>query len=417
VTFFSFLKFNKMAKGRDNKPHIGIFGRRNVGKSSFINALVGQEIAIVSDQAGTTTDPVKKSIEIFGIGPAIIIDTAGIDDSGELGRKRIAKSLEALKTIDCAVLMISGNIFGDYELDLIHKFGEWDIPYIIVSNKSDIEPLQQFTEARILETSEAPVFEFSANHPVNIEKILDGLKKTIPESAYFKTSLLGDIVKPGDYVLLITPIDNEAPDGRMILPQQMAIRDVLDNNAINIVLKEDQVENFIKNSGIKPRIAITDSQVFHKMKKIIPVDIPLTSFSIIFARMKGDFENYKKGTPALDLLKDGDRVLILESCSHQVNCDDIGRYKLPDWITKHSKKKIEFDIVAGLTKVERDFKDYALVVQCGGCMVTRKQLSNRLKPAVDSGIPVTNYGLAIAWMNGIFERAIEPFNKVNSKGL
>jgi [FeFe] hydrogenase H-cluster maturation GTPase HydF len=404
-----------MAKGRDNKPHIGIFGRRNVGKSSFINALVGQEIAIVSDQAGTTTDPVKKSIEIFGIGPAIIIDTAGIDDSGELGRKRIAKSLEALKTIDCAVLMISGNIFGDYELDLIHKFGEWDIPYIIVSNKSDIEPLQEFTEARILEVSGAPVFEFSSSHPVNLDHILEGLKKTIPESAYFKTSLLGDIIKPGDYVLLITPIDNEAPDGRMILPQQMAIRDVLDNNAINIVLKEGQVENFIKNSGIKPRIAITDSQVFHKMKKIIPVDIPLTSFSIIFARMKGDFENYKKGTPALDHLKDGDRVLILEACTHQVNCDDIGRYKLPDWITKHSKKKIEFDIVAGLTKVERDFKDYALVVQCGGCMVTRKQLSSRLKPAVDSGIPVTNYGLAIAWMNGIFNRAIQPFEKRDLK--
>ncbi len=400
-----------MAKGRDNKPHIGIFGRRNVGKSSFINALVGQEIAIVSDQAGTTTDPVKKSIEIFGIGPAIIIDTAGIDDSGELGKKRIGKSMEALKTIDCAVLMISGNVFGDHELDLIHKFGEWDIPYIIVSNKSDIEPLNQFTEARILETSNAPVFEFSSNNPVNIEQILDGLKKTIPESAYFKTSLLGDIIKPGDYVLLITPIDNEAPDGRMILPQQMAIRDVLDNNAINIVLKEDQVENFIKNSGIKPRIAITDSQVFHKMKKIVPEDIPLTSFSIIFARMKGDFENYKKGTPALDHLKDGDRVLILESCSHQVNCDDIGRYKLPDWIKKHSEKKLEFDIVAGLTKVERDFKDYALVVQCGGCMVTRKQLSSRLKPAVDMGVPVTNYGLAIAWINGIFDRAIQPFTK------
>jgi [FeFe] hydrogenase H-cluster maturation GTPase HydF len=398
-----------MAKGRDNKPHIGIFGRRNVGKSSFINALVGQEIAIVSDQAGTTTDPVKKSIEIFGIGPAIIIDTAGIDDSGELGKKRIGKSMEALKTIDCAVLMISGNIFGDHELDLIHKFGEWDIPYIIVSNKSDIEPLNQFIEARILETSNAAVFEFSSNHPLNIEKILDGLKKTIPESAYFKTSLLGDIIKPGDYVLLITPIDNEAPDGRMILPQQMAIRDVLDNNAINIVLKEDQVDNFFKNSGIKPRIAITDSQVFHKMKKIVPADVPLTSFSIIFARMKGDFENYKKGTPALDHLKDGDRVLILESCSHQVNCDDIGRYKLPDWIKKHSEKKLEFDIVAGLTKVERDFKDYVLVVQCGSCMVTRKQLSSRLKPAVDMGVPVTNYGLAIAWMNGIFDRAIQPF--------
>lgn len=402
-----------MAKGKDNKPHIGIFGRRNVGKSSFINALVGQEIAIVSDQAGTTTDPVKKSIEIFGIGPAIIIDTAGIDDSGELGKKRIGKSLEALKTIDCAVLMISGNIFGDYELDLIHKFGEWDIHYIIVSNKSDLEPLKQFTEARILEASNAPVFEFSATHPANMDQILDGLKKAIPETAYFKASLLGDIIKPGDYVLLITPIDNEAPDGRMILPQQMAIRDVLDNNAINIVLKEDQVENFIKNSGIKPRIAITDSQVFHKMKKIVPEDIPLTSFSIVFARMKGDFEYYKKGTPALDTLKDGDRVLILESCSHQVNCDDIGRFKLPNWISKHSGKNIEFDIVAGLSKVEREMTDYALVVQCGGCMVTRKQLSSRLKPAVDADIPVTNYGLAIAWMNGIFNRAIQPFEKVN----
>lgn len=400
-----------MAKGRDNKPHIGIFGRRNVGKSSFINALVGQEIAIVSDHAGTTTDPVKKSIEIFGIGPAVIIDTAGIDDSGELGKKRIGKSLEALKTIDCAVLMISANIFGDYELDLIHKFGEWDIPYIIVSNKSDLEPLRQFTEARILEVSNAPVFEFSSTHPANMDQILDGLKKAIPETAYFKASLLGDIIQPGDYVLLITPIDNEAPDGRMILPQQMAIRDVLDNNAINIVLKEDQVENFIKNSGIKPRIAITDSQVFHKMKKIVPEDIPLTSFSIVFARMKGDFENYKKGTPALDHLKDGDRVLILESCSHQVNCDDIGRFKLPNWISKHSGKNIEFDIVAGLSKVEREMTDYALVVQCGGCMVTRKQLSSRLKPAVDSGIPVTNYGLAIAWMNGIFNRAIQPFEK------
>jgi [FeFe] hydrogenase H-cluster maturation GTPase HydF len=218
-------------------------------------------------------------------------------------------------------------------------------------------------------------------------------------------------------VLLITPIDNEVPDGRMILPQQMAIRDVLDNNAINIVLKEDQVENFIKNSGIKPCIAITDSQVFHKMKKIVPEDIPLTSFSIIFARMKGDFENYRKGTRALDQLKDGDRVLILESCSHQVNCEDIGRYKLPDWIIKHSEKKLEFDIVAGLTNVERDFKDYALVVQCGGCMVTRKQLSNRLKPEVDMGVPVTNYGLAIAWMNGIFDRAIKPFEKKHYNGL
>jgi [FeFe] hydrogenase H-cluster maturation GTPase HydF len=402
-----------MAKGRDIKPHIGIFGRRNVGKSSFINALVGQEIAIVSDQAGTTTDPVKKSIEIFGIGPAIIIDTAGIDDSGELGRKRIAKSLESLKTIDCAVLMIAENTFGEHEVSLIARFKEYEIPFIAVYGKSDIEPIVSHTAEQIQKVADVPILLFSVNDPVNLKDVAHELKKAIPETAYHLTSLLGDLIRPGDYVLLITPIDNEAPDGRMILPQQMAIRDVLDNNAINIVLKEDQVENFIKNSGIKPRIAITDSQVFHKMKKIVPADVPLTSFSIIFARMKGDFENYKKGTPALDHLKDGDWVLILEACTHQVNCDDIGRYKLPDWIKKHTGKKLEFDIIAGLTKVERDFKDYALVVQCGGCMVTRKQLSNRLKPAVDSGIPVTNYGLAIAWMNGIFDRAIEPFNKIN----
>ncbi len=400
-----------MTKGRDHKPHIGIFGRRNVGKSSFINALVGQEIAIVSEHAGTTTDPVRKSIEIFGIGPAIIIDTAGIDDTGDLGRKRIMKSMEALKTIDCAVLMIAGNTFGDHEVNLIGKFDEWQIPYIIVNNKSDLEPLQEYTEARILEASNAPVFEFSVLQSGNMDQVLDGLRKTIPESAYFKTSLLGDIIKPGDYVLLITPIDNEAPDGRMILPQQMAIRDVLDNNAINIVLKEDQVENFIINSGIKPRIAITDSQVFGKMKKIIPNDIPLTSFSIVFARLKGNFEQYKIGTPALDKLSDGDRILILESCSHQVNCDDIGRFKIPAWIKNYTQKNIEFDVVAGLSKVERDIKDYALVIQCGGCMVTRKQLSSRLKPAVDSGVPVTNYGMAIAWMNGIFNRAIQPFVK------
>jgi [FeFe] hydrogenase H-cluster maturation GTPase HydF len=402
-----------MSKGRDNKPHIGIFGRRNVGKSSFINALVGQEIAIVSDQAGTTTDPVKKSIEIFGIGPAIIIDTAGIDDTGELGEKRIFKSMEILKIVDCAILMITENQFGDHERNLISRFNEYNIPHIIVYNKSDIEPLKIQTAENVTESSDAPLLICSLFDPASLNYVVEELKKVIPETAFSKSSLLGDLIVPGDYVLLITPIDKEAPDGRMILPQQMAIRDVLDNNAINIVLKEDQVENFIKNSGIKPRIAITDSQVFHKMKKIIPENIPLTSFSIVFARMKGDFENYKKGTPSLDQLKDGDRVLILESCSHQVNCDDIGRFKLPNWIQKYSGKNIDFEIVAGLSKVERDFKDYALVVQCGGCMVTRKQLSNRLKPAIDAHVPVTNYGLAIAWMNGIFDRAVQPFEQPN----
>lgn len=401
-----------MGKGRDNKPHIGIFGRRNTGKSSFINTLVGQDIAIVSDHAGTTTDPVKKSIEIFGIGPAILIDTAGIDDTGDLGAKRIAKTMDALKLVDCAVLMIAQNQFDRYEKNLIKEFNNWNIPFIIVHNKADLEPLKGETVQAIHQQARTLIFPFNTFKPVNLEHVVEELKKVIPETVFHKPSLIGDLVNPGDYVLLITPIDNEAPDGRMILPQVMAIRDVLDNDCINIVLKEDQVEHFLKTSGIKPRIAITDSQVFGKMKEIIPKDIPLTSFSIIFARMRGDFKAYMNGTPKLNDLKDGDRILVLESCTHQVNCDDIGRHKIPAWLKKHSGKKLEFDVVAGLNKVERDLEDFALVIQCGGCMVTRKQLCNRLKPATDVEVPVTNYGMAIAWMNGIYDRAIEPFVKV-----
>jgi len=401
-----------MAKGRDNKPHIGIFGRRNTGKSSFINTLVGQDIAIVSDHAGTTTDPVKKSIEIFGIGPAIIIDTAGIDDKGELGAKRIEKTMDALKMVDCAILMLTDNQFDNFEINLIEEFNNWNIPCLIVHNKSDLSALKGELIDKIHEYTRVTIFPFSTINPINLIHVVRELKKIIPETVFQKPSLIGDLVKPGDYVLLVTPIDNEAPDGRMILPQVMAIRDVLDNDCINIVLKEDQVEHFLKTSNIKPAIAITDSQVFGKMKEIVPEDIPLTSFSIVFARMRGDFASYMKGTPKLDELKDGDRILILESCTHQVNCDDIGRFKIPDWLKKYSGKQLEFDVVPGLNRVERDIEDYSLVIQCGGCMVTRKQLRNRLIPAVDVDVPVTNYGMAIAWMNGIYDRAIEPFAKV-----
>lgn len=402
-----------MATGRDNKPHIGIFGRRNAGKSSFINCLVDQEIAIVSDQAGTTTDPVKKSMEIFGIGPAVLIDTAGIDDKGELGKKRIRKSLEILKHVDSAVLLISENGFGRPELELITSFNKWDVPFIIVHNKADIQTLEEDTRREIYRTTGNMVHGFSAVKTENLEGIITAIKKIVPESVYNKPPLIGDLVKKGDYVLLITPIDNEAPDGRMILPQVMAIRDVLDHDCINIVLKENQVENFFKTSGIKPGIAITDSQVFNKMKDVVPADVPFTSFSIVFARHRGDFDNYLMGTPQLDKLKDGDRLLILESCTHQVNCDDIGRHKLPGWINEYTEKKLTYDVVAGLSNVERNISDYALVVQCGGCMVTRRQLKNRLKPAIEAGVPVTNYGLTIAWINGIFDRVTEPFRKGN----
>jgi len=396
-----------MSKGRDNKPHIGIFGRRNNGKSSLINVLIGQDIAIVSEQPGTTTDPVKKSIEIFGIGPAIIIDTAGIDDEGELGEKRIHKSIEALKTVDCAILVISNNNFGEYEVNLIEKFEEYTIPYFILHNKADIEKLEKKTIDLIRYYCKATTIDFSAAKPENIEQVIDLLKKTIPETSYQQINIFEGLIKKNDLVLLVTPIDSEAPDGRMILPQMMAVRDALDKNTICILVRETELEEFFKK-GIRPSIVVTDSQAFAFVNKIVPNDIPLTSFSILFARLKGDFDKYLEGSKKLDQLKDGDKILILESCTHRVSCQDIGRFKLPNWIKNYSNKNLEFEIVAGTNSAQHPIYEYALVIQCGGCMFTRKQILNKLKPFIDAGVPVSNYGLAIAFMNGILNRVIQP---------
>jgi [FeFe] hydrogenase H-cluster maturation GTPase HydF len=394
--------------GKDIKPHIGIFGRRNNGKSSFINLLVGQDLAIVSNHAGTTTDPVKKSVEIFGIGPAILIDTAGIDDSGDLGEKRIKKTHEVIKKVDCAILLIANNEFKVFELDLIQRFNEYDIPYLIVHNKSDLEKINKLTVDTIQSITSAEILDFSTIESHNLDELIELIKKTIPQTAYQKPSLFADLVKPKDVVLLITPVDSEAPDGRMILPQNMAIRDVLDNDCICVTVKETEIEDFLK-LGVKPALAVTDSQAFGLVSKLIPEDVPLTSFSIIFARLKGDFEKYLEGTPHISNLQDGDKVLILESCTHQVSCDDIGRFKIPNWLTKFTQKQLEFKVVSGLSEIDEDIEDFALIVQCGGCMVTKKQLHSRLKPAVETGVPVTNYGLAIAYMHGIFERATAMF--------
>jgi len=397
------------SKARDSKPHIGIYGRRNNGKSSIINILTGQETAIVSEIAGTTTDPVRKSIEIFGIGPVIIIDTAGIDDSGELGMKRIAKSKETLKTIDLAILVISHNEFDEPEKNLIRDFKRFEVPFVILHNKSDEEKIKPDLKKLIQEDYEVPVINFSAKFPENIEEVVRYLQQQMPETAYRKTTLVGDLITRGDSVLLITPIDTEAPEGRMILPQMQVIRDVLDYEGIAILCKENEVESFVRKLFPKPVLAITDSQVFPKADASIPKDIPLTSFSIVLARQKGDFEAYMKGTQKISKLKDGDCILILESCTHHVTCDDIGRFKIPRWLTQFTGKNLQFDTVAGLSKILRPVTDYAMVIQCGGCMITRKQVVNRLKPAIEAGIPVTNYGMAIAYIHGIFDRAIEPF--------
>jgi hydrogenase maturation GTPase HydF len=394
---------------RDLKPHIGIFGRRNVGKSSFINALTGLDVAIVSEVPGTTTDPVKKSMEILGVGPAIIIDTAGIDDSGELGEKRIAKTLDVIKQIDCAILLITDNTFGEFEETLIRKFYKADVDCLIVYNKVDMEPLLNSTIKEIQQYTNAPIVEFSAKTNFNINCVIETLKSIIPETAYQKPSLLKGLINRGDIVLLITSNDSEAPEGRLILPQVMAIRDVLDNGAINIVVNETELELFLHNTGIKPKLIITDSQVFKTVNKIVPPDIPLTGFSVAYAHMRGPFDDYVKGAGKISDLKDGDHILILESCTHQVSCDDIGRFKIPKWLREYTKKQLDFDVVAGLDEIKNPITDYALVIQCGSCMITRKQVFSRLAEAIEAGVPVTNYGLTIAWINGIFERAIAPF--------
>ncbi len=395
-------------KGRDLKPHVGIFGRRNSGKSSLINYLTGQTTAIVADEPGTTTDPVKKSVEIFGVGPAIVVDTAGIDDSGKVGKLRVEKALKIIPTIDMAILVIAENQFGQCEEQLVRLFENYSVPFVVIHNKADVVALMPTLASELKKKFGVDVLDFSTKNPENKGPLIELLKTNIPKTAYTNVSLFKGIVKPKEVVLLVTPIDSAAPEGRMILPQVMAWRDILDNDCICISAKESELEDFFK-LGIKPSLVVTDSQAFELVSSIVPHDVALTGFSVIFARYRGDFEKYLEGTPSIDQLQDGDRVLILESCTHQVSCDDIGRFKIPRWLEKYTGKKLHFDMVAGFSDLLSEPGSYKLAIQCGGCVVTAKQLKGRLKPFVDAGIPVTNYGLAIAYVNGIFDRITEPF--------
>ena len=403
-----------MKKGRENKPHIGIYGRRNYGKSSFINCITGQKIAIVSNVAGTTTDPVKKSYEITGFGPVILIDTAGIDDSGDLGIQRIEKTIDTVKLIDLAILVIIDNKFGDFEELLISEFKKFKTPFIIVHNKSDLVKIKSDFKQFLIKKYNVSVSEFSSINCSNIELVVKSIQKAIPEASYKQLSLVGDLISYGDIVLLITPIDLEAPAGRLILPQVQIIRDILDNDAVVIVLKEREVDAFLRKTKIKPKLAITDSSIFLKADASVPKDIPLTGFSVVLARLKGNFNKYIEGTPKIDELKDGDNILLLESCSHHVSCEDIGRVKIPRWLNNYTGKNLNFDVVSGLDNLKKDITDYSIVIQCGGCMITSKQLVNRLKQAIDNKIPVTNYGMTIAYIQGVYNRAIEPFTEKNN---
>ena len=395
---------------RDIKPHIGIYGRTNSGKSTLINLLTGQPIAIVSDQAGTTTDPVKKSIEIFGIGPVILIDTAGIDDTSELGKQRVGKTCQTLKEIDCAILVIADSQFGQPEEQLIKQFQELALPYILVNNQ--FNGAHQKNVIPNIPSIEITTGAINLNIlKDNPQPIIEALKEALPESAYKKVSMLGGLVKPNDVIVLVTPIDDEAPEGRLILPQVMAIRNALDNDCICVVLKETNLQQYFDTMP-HPDLVVTDSQAFAVVSKIVPEEVPLTSFSILLARLRGDFENYLKGTPCLLKLQDGDKILMLESCTHEISCGDIGRVKLPALIRKFTGKNIQFDYVAGLAPVEH-IEQYAMAIQCGGCVATRKQLLNRTNLAVKAGIPISNYGMAIAFMTGVFDRVISPFKSLN----
>ncbi len=399
--------------------NIGLFGRRNVGKSTLMNLLTGQNITIVSPTPGTTTDPVKKRVEIYGVGSCNIIDTPGIDDLGEVGNKRVEASKKVAKEVDMAILVIDSNVISAYEKDLLNLFDELKLPFIVVFNKIDIEDITEDTVGYFLSNYNIKPISLSSKILDSdridkvVQTILDEIVKIL--SRLNRTnikSILDGIVKEGDTIILVCPIDSQAPTGRLILPQVMAIRDILDHKATAVVLQPEQLVshfNYTKdaktiNGGRK--IVITDSQAFEKVSKMVPKDVPLGSFSILMSRLKGDYQRYIEGVKKIDKLSDGDRVLILESCSHHSSCDDIGRVKLPKLMEKYSGKSLNFTFVSGLDIIPEN--NYSLVLQCGGCMMTNKQIENRLKPFIDSGIAITNYGISIAYMNGLF--ANENFN-------
>lgn len=388
-------------KGNELKPRIGLFGRRNVGKSSLVNYLTGQQTAIVSDTAGTTTDPVRKSMEIGGIGPVVLVDTAGIDDEGALGMQRVEKSMAALAEVDLALLLFTE--WGDPEEKVERWCTEHGTPLLKIRTKAD---LVQQTDKR--EGIWISVYSDNADR----DSLIALIKDKLPESAYRGGTLLGDIVQAGDTVVLVTPIDSSAPEGRMILPQVQVLRDLMDLHAVAVFCQPEELASpacgVIQKS--KPSLVITDSQVFAKVAAVVPDDIPLTSFSVVLARQKGLFDEYLKGTHTIGDLKDGDRVLLLESCTHNVTCEDIGRVKLPRMLRKATGRQLDCDIVGGQSPLPQNLGGYALVIQCGGCVITRQQVKARLLPALEAGVPVSNYGLALAWCNGIFDRATRIFN-------
>lgn len=392
---------------RGQRLHIALFGRRNAGKSSLINALTGQEVAIVSDVPGTTTDPVAKAMEILPLGPVMIIDTAGIDDVGELGALRVKKSFEVLNRTDLALLVIDpGRGFGPYEEEVLKRCEEYKVPVVTVINKIDLYP-EVVRNGLGVELASPKVF-VSALTRQGIEELKQVIIQHAPKDWTMPT-IVGDLIQPGDLVVLVIPIDKAAPKGRLILPQQQVIRDIIDHDAVAIMVKERELKHALSHLGVKPRLVITDASAYLKAAADTPPDVLFTSFSVLFARYKGDLETLVMGVKAVDKLRPGDRVLIAEACTHHPIEDDIGRVKIPRWLRSRVGGELHFDVVAGSGPLPENLGDYKLIVHCGACMLNRKEMLSRLMQARRAGVPIVNYGVIMAHMHGVLRRALSPF--------
>ena len=389
-----------------NRVHIGFFGRRNAGKSSVVNAVTGQELAVVSEVKGTTTDPVQKAMELLPLGPVVIIDTPGIDDEGALGELRVKKTRQILNKTDIAVLVVDAaeGMRGSDE-ELVRLFCEKNINYLIVYNKQDL--LSEIPAAGPQE------IYVSARNGEGIEALKERIA-ALNVAEENELPIVGDLIEPSDFVVLVVPIDKAAPKGRLILPQQQTIRDILDADAVSVVVKEYELKKTLEQLGKKPKLVITDSQVFARVNADTPTDIMLTSFSILFARHKGDLETVVHGAAAIEKLEDGDKVLISEGCTHHRQCDDIGSVKLPRWLRDYTGKELSVSLSSG-TEFPENPEEYKLIIHCGGCMLNEREMKYRLKCAEDADVPITNYGIAIAYMQGILRRSLEPFPQILAK--
>ncbi len=382
-----------------NRIHIGFFGRRNAGKSSVVNAVTGQQLAVVSDVKGTTTDPVYKSMELLPLGPVMIIDTPGYDDEGELGELRVKKTKQVLNKTDIAVLVVDSTVgLESVDKDLIEIFKAKDIPFVIAYNKSDLKSITDLKE------NEISVSAVNNENIFELKELIGSLYKN--DEANRK--IISDKINANDFVVLVVPIDESAPKGRLILPQQQTIRDILDANAVSIVTKETELAQTLENLSGKVALVITDSQVFSEVSKTVPTNIPLTSFSILMARYKGFLDEAVKGAAMIENLEDGDTVLISEGCTHHRQCNDIGTVKLPNLLKKYTGKDLLIETSSG-TEFPEELSKYKLIIHCGGCMLNEREMRYRMKTAVDQGVPMTNYGTAIAYMNGILKRSVQIF--------